>query len=156
MVGNPDLIVDGIESLDTQEDGGLAKRIAGAERELRRIQMEGDRAISLYVAGKITEGQLDHQRGLILERLEAARAKLDDYRAQASLATGKRVLTANIVEWAGRVGDGLDDLSPEERREVLRLIVDQIVIDRKNNVSVTLGIPIEDFVSIEKEASRTR
>ena len=68
----------------------------------------------------------------------------------------KRVLTANIVEWAGRVGDGLDDLSPEERREVLRLIVDQIVIDRDNNVSITLGIPTEDFVSIEKEASRTR
>ena len=28
VVGNPGLIVDGIESLDTQEDGGLAKRIA--------------------------------------------------------------------------------------------------------------------------------
>ena len=156
VVGNPGLIVEGIESLDTQEDGGLAKRTAGAERELRRVQMEEDRAIGLYVSGKITEGQLDHQREGIRERLEAARAKLDDYRAQASLATEKRVLTANIVEWAGRVGDGLDDLSPEERREVLRLIVDQIVIDRDNNVSITLGIPIEDFVSIEKEASRTQ
>ena len=156
VVRNPGLIVDGIESLDTQEDGGLAKRTAGAERELRRVQMEEERAIGLYVAGKITEGQLDHQREGIRERLEAARSKLDDYRAQASLATEKRVLTANIVEWAGRVGEGLDDLSPEERREVLRLIVDQIVIDRDNNVSITLGIPIEDFVSIEKEASRTQ
>ena len=60
VVGNPGLIVDGIESLDTQEDGGLAKRTAGAERELRRVQMEEERAIGLYVAGKITEGQLDH------------------------------------------------------------------------------------------------
>ena len=51
---------------------------------------------------------------------------------------------------------GSNDLSPEERREVLRLIVDQIVIDRENNVSITLGIPTEDFVSFEKEASRTR
>ena len=41
VVQNPDLILEGIESLDTQEDGGLAKRIASAKRALRRIQMEG-------------------------------------------------------------------------------------------------------------------
>ena len=154
VIENPDLIVQGIETLDTQEDGGLAKRIAGAERELRRVQMEEDRAIGLYVSGKITEEQLDHQRRLILERLETARAKLDDYRAQESLAVEKHLLTANIVEWAGRVGDGLDNLSSEERRGVLQLIVDQIVIDRDNNVSITLGIPTEDLVSIEQEESR--
>ena len=155
VVQNPDLIVEGIESLDTQEDGGLAKQIASAEREIRGIQMEEERAIGLYVSGKITEEQLDHQRKLILERLEAARAKLDDYRAQESLTVEKRVLMENIVEWAGSVGDGLDDLSSEERRDVLKLIVDQIEIDRENNVSITLGIPTEGLVSIEQELSRT-
>ena len=155
VVQNPDLIVQGIESLDTQEDGGLAKRIASAERELRRVQMEEDRAIGLYVSGKITEYQLDHQRKVILERLEAARAKLDDYRAQESLTVEKNLLLTNIVEWAGKVGDGLDDLSSEERRDVLQLIVDQIVIDRENNVNITLGIPTEGLVSIEQEESRS-
>ena len=150
VVQNPDLIVQGIESLDAQEDGGLAKRIAGAERELRRVQMEEDRAIGLYVSEKITEDQLDHQRKLILERLESARTKLDDYRTQESLTVEKRVLMENIVEWAGKVGDGLDNLSSEERRDILHLIVDQITVDRDNNVSVTLGIPTEDLVSIEQ------
>ena len=154
VVQNPDLIVEGIESLDTQEDGGLAKRIASAEREFRGVQMEEDRAIGLYVSGKITENQLDQQRKLILERLEAARAKLDDYRAQESLTVEKRVLMENIAEWAGKVGDGLDSLSSEERRDVLKLIVDQIEIDRENNVSITLGIPTEGLVSIEQEESR--
>ncbi len=55
---------------------------AQAERDLRSIQMEEDRAIRLFVSGKITETQLDHQRRFITERLESARAKLDDYRAQ--------------------------------------------------------------------------
>ena len=156
VVQNPDLIVQGIESLDAQEDDGLAKRIAGAERELRRVQMEEDRAIGLYVSEKITEDQLDHQRKLILERLESARTKLDDYRTQESLTVEKRVLMENIVEWAGKVGDGLDNLSSEERRDILHLIVDQITVDRDNNVSVTLGIPTEDLVSIEKEESRRK
>ena len=35
VVQTPDLIREGIESLDTREDGGLAKRIAGADRDLR-------------------------------------------------------------------------------------------------------------------------
>ena len=68
----------------------------------------------------------------------------------------KRVLMENIVEWAGKVGDGLDNLSSEERRDVLHLIVDQITVDRDNNVSITLGIPTEDLVSIEKEESRRK
>ena len=156
VVQNPDLIVQGIESLDTQEDGGLAKRIASAERELWRVQMEEERAIGLYVSGKISEDQLDHQRKLILERLETARAKLDDYRAQESLTVEKHLLMANIVEWTGKVGDGLDNLSSEERRDVLHLIVDQIVIDHDNKVSITLGIPTEDLVSIEQEGSRRK
>ena len=155
VVQNPDLIREGIESLDTQEDGGLAKRSAGAERELRRVQKEEERAIGLRVSGKITEDQFDHQRKLVHERLEAARAKLDDYRAQESLTTKNRILMENIVDWTAKVGDGLDNLSSEDRREVLRLIVDQIVIDRDNRVSITLGIPSEDLVSFEKEASRT-
>ena len=70
------------------------------------------------------------------------------------MTTEKHIMMTNIVEWAGKVGDGLDNLSSEERRDVLRLIVDQIVIDHDNKVSITLGIPAENFVSIEKEGSR--
>ena len=154
VVQNPDLIVEGIESLGERQDGGLAKRIDGAERELQRVQTEEDRAISLFVLGKITEGQLDHQRKLIHERLEAARARLDDYRSQETMAIEKQLLMANVAEWAEKVGDDLDILPPEERREILRLIVDQIAIDRDNSVTMTLGIPTRGFVSIEKEGSR--
>ena len=155
VVQNPDLIRESIESLDTREDGGLAKRIAGAERDLGRVQKEEERAIGMRVSDKITEDQFDRQRKLIHERLEAARARLDDYRAQESLTTKNRILMENIVEWTAKVGNRLDNLSSEDRREVLRLIVDQIVIDRDNRVSITLGIPAEDLVSFEKEASRT-
>ena len=155
VVQNPDLIVEGMESLGERGDGGLAKRIAGAERDLRKVQAEEDRAISLFVSGKITEGQLDQQRKPIQERLKDARAKLDDYRVQETMAIEKQVLMSNVAEWAVKVGDGLDGLPPEERREVLRLIVDQIAIDRDNNVTITLGIPTQEFVSIEKEGSRT-
>ena len=149
VLENPGLIVAGIEALAAQaESGGSAEEVARAERELQRVQMEEDRAIRLYVSGKITEKQLDHQRRFITERLETLRKALDDYRARESAQAEKRVLGEHIVEWARRAGDRLDGLSDEGRREVLQLLLDGATIDRNNRVNLTLAIPIEDAVSI--------
>ena len=52
------------------------------------------------------------------------------------------------MEWAGWIGDGLDDLPQEQRREVLRLLLDGATIDKHNQVNLTLAIPTEDVVSI--------
>ncbi len=105
MLENPGLIVAGIETLNSQADGGgLAEEIARAERDLQKVQLEEDRAIRLYVSGKITEAQLDHQRKFITERLETLRAKLNDYRARESARSERR----EVVEWVGWIGDGLE------------------------------------------------
>ena len=144
VLQNPDLIVAGIATLDSQEGGGMEEEIAQAERDLRSIQMEEDRAIRLFVSGKITEAQLDLQRKFITERLESARAKLDDYRALEESGTEKRRLMEEVLAWARKFGQGLDDLTPEERHDYLQMLVEQVIIDRDNNVDITLAIPIDD------------
>ena len=149
VLENPGVIVAGIKAMDSRADnGGLDEEIAIAERELQKVQMEEDRAIRLYVSGKITEKQLDRQRKFITERLETLRMKLDDYRA--------REMGEHIVDWANRVRGRLDDLGDEERREVLRLLLDGATIDRSNNVDLTLAIPTEDVVSIAGQRSPSR
>ena len=144
MLQNPDLIVAGIDALDTQDGGGLDEEIAQAERDVRSIQMEEDRAIRLFVSAKITEAQLDHQRRYITERLESARAKLDYHRAQEASGAEKRRMLEAVLAWAKEVGKGLDDLTYKQRREILLMVVEQVVIDRDNNVDITLAIPIDD------------
>ena len=144
VLQNPDLIVAGIAALDSQEGGGMEEEIAQAERDLRSIQMEEDRAIRLFVSGKITEAQLDLQRRFITERLESARAKLDDYRAQEASGTEKRRLMEEVLAWAREFGQDLDELTPEERHDYLQMLVEQVIIDRDNNVNITLAIPIDD------------
>ncbi len=144
VIQNPDLIVAGIAALDSQEGGGMEEEIAQAEQELRSIQMEEDRAIRLFVSGKITEAQLDLQRRFITERLESARAKLDDYRAREASGTEKRRLMEEVLAWAREFGQGLDELAPEERHDYLQMLVEQVIIDRDNNVDITLAIPIDD------------
>ena len=160
VMENPDLIVAGIESVDSREDEGLEKQIAGAERELQKVQFEEDRAIRLYVTEKITEEQLDRQRKLITERLETLRARLADYRARETAAMEKREMGKHVLEWANRIGDSLDDLPDVERREVLRLLLDEVTIDGENKVNLTLAIPTEELESIgspvSNSPSRTR
>ncbi|MDE2860913.1 MAG: recombinase family protein [Chloroflexota bacterium] len=155
VLENPGLIVAGIEAMDSRADSGeLVEEIALAERELQKVQIEEDRAIRLYVSGKITEKQLDRQRKFITERLETLRLKLDDYRAREMAEAEKRALGEHIVEWAHRLGGRLDDLTDEERREALGLLLDEATIDGSNNVELTLAIPTEDVVSIAGQNTR--
>ena len=144
VIQNPDLIVAGIDTLDTQGSSSMEEEIAQAERDLRSIQMEEDRAVRLFVSGKITEAQLDIQRKFITERLGGARAKLDDYRVREASGAEKRRLMETFLAQARSVGQGIDELTDEQRKETLRMVVEQVVIDRDNNVDITLAIPIDD------------
>ena len=154
VLENPDLIVASIEAMDAEaEGGGLAEEIARAERDLQKVQMEEDRAIRIFVSGKITEKQLDHQRRFITERLETLRATLDGHRARESAQVEKRAIAEHIVEWTQRAGDRLDSLSDGGRREVLELLLDGATIDRQNKVNLTLAIPTEDVMSIAERSA---
>ena len=166
VIQNPDLLVAGIDTLDSQESGGLEQEIAQAERDLRSIQTRGasrqeehpdkrsiqtreERAITLFVSGRITEAQLDDQRKLITERLESVRAKLDEYRARAASGAEKLRLMEAVFAWARDVGQGLDELTPEQRKQILQMVGEEVIVDRDDNVDITLAIPIESEPTTE-------
>ena len=107
----------------------------------------------LYVSGKITEAQLDHQRKFITERLELLRSQLDELQARAASGTAKRATMEAVLAWAGEVGDGLDDMTPEQRKAVLQLVLDDAIIDKHNQVRINLAIPVEVPVSIASASS---
>ncbi len=142
VIKNPDLIVASIDSLDSQESGGLEEEIARAERDLRSIQTREDRAITLFVSGKITEAQLDYQRKFITERLERVRVVLDGYRARAASGAENLRLKEAVLAWAREVGQGLDEMTPEQRKEFLQMIVEEIIVHRNDKVVITLAMPI--------------
>ena len=129
MRQDPELIAAGLAALDPDEDGGEADDAARTEHELAGVQAEEDRAIRLYVSGKVSEQQLDHQRRFIGERLERLRARLDEHRARTSAQADRRVAVEQVVEWVRRAGSGLDGLSDAERREVLDLLLEEATID---------------------------
>ena len=144
VIQNPDLIVAGIDPLDSRESGGLEEQISRAERDLRSIQTGEERAITLFVSARITEAQLDNQRRFITERLENFRAKLDDYRAWAASDAEKLRLTGAVFVWARDVGQGMDESTPDQQKEILQMVVEEVIVHRNDNVNITLAIPIEN------------
>ena len=50
-------------------------------------------------------------------------------------AAEKLAFGEEVVEWADRVGDSLDDLPDREHRAALQLILDAVAIDGENNVT---------------------
>ena len=148
VLKDPDVIAQGISDLDEKDrNQNLDQEIEMAEKRLRIIQEEEDRAVRLFISGKITEKQLDRQRKFITERLEHAQSELIGHRSQQQLLHNRIELTAGINEWVSRVEVGLGSLDPETRREILRLVVDTVVVNRENGIRITLGIPMPEVVS---------
>ena len=106
------------------------------------------------MSGKITEAQLDLQRKFITERLESARAKLDEshfgleecflYRDLEESGTEKRRQMEEVLAWARKFGQGLEELTPQERHDYLQMLVEQVTIDKDNKVHIAMAFPIDD------------
>ena len=126
---------------ERQDTGALDREIAGAERDLAKLEEEDGRLVRLYVTGKINDAMLDHQRRFVTERLEAARARLDTLRKERS-----RMYDADDVEAACNalradlVGD-INSLSEEGLQKLVRSMVDRVTIDRDGEIRV--GVSVE-------------
>ena len=132
FLADPDSFYQVLDSDDG--DDSLTADIDGAERDLGKVADESARLLRVYVSGLINEDELTHQRKFITERLESAKERVEGLRIQQA-ANEERAQTANTVTaWAARIGEGLDDLDDDGRREVLRQVLESGTIDSSNSV----------------------
>ena len=136
MLEAPSVIIAGIESQVDPGSENLIEEQARADRDLREVQMEEDRLIRLYLAGRITEDQLDHQRKFISERLENLPAKLRGYQAHLAMDATKLQVAQRVQEWARRSCTGAGRNGAEEQGELLQNVVDEITVDRETILKI--------------------
>ena len=153
VLRNPELILSGMDVIDSVAGDRVAEETVSVERELSAVQKQEDRAIDLYVAGRIDERQMERQRGQIAEKLEVLRERLEYIRAQEAAAADRRQATESIVAWMDEIGNDLDELAPEERRKILLTIVEGITVDRHNRVDIALAVPTGEALSIDSRSS---
>ena len=146
----PELITHGISAVadDSRSDETAKIELSAAERVLSDVQTEEDRLIRLHVTGKITESQLDRQRKFITARLKQAEKNVAELSSRRFAARDRAPIAVQISTWCEKVKGGLKALLPDERKEILGLLLDGVVIDRVGNVRMTLAIPTNDSMSI--------
>ena len=60
-----------------------------------------------------------------------------------------------VFAWAGDVGRDLDELTPEQRKGILQMVVEEVIVDRNDNVDITLAIRIESEPPTEDSVTAT-
>ena len=49
----------------------------------------------------------------------------------------------------------LDELTPEQRKGILQMVVDEVIVHRNDNVGITLAIPIDSEPTTEDSVTAT-
>ena len=124
---------------EVEEESEAAKALRVAEADLRKLESMEERAVSLYVSGQIDDRMLTRQRRLYQERLEHYRERVDSLRQQEAAAAAALVLDT-VKAWDGRIREGLADMTGEQRRDLLRSVVEGIAVDPMAPHGLTLSL----------------
>ena len=138
---------------DTEAAAELERERADAQRRLERVERENSMLVRLALAEKITESEFDREREGIAERMRSAQELLTELEERAQATSSARAAAAAVGDWAAAFGDRLDELTPEERREVLTLACDRITIDAADKVTIRLAIGDSEVVPFVSPAS---
>lgn len=120
---------------------------------LKAVDEEEARAVRLFAAGKITESIWDSlwrewqdKRNQIRNALESLQARRQTHIANLDSA----------LEIISHVGIVYNSLSRDDRRELLRQMVERVVVDPQGNVSLKLRTPFAYLQDISEEVRSYR
>ena len=63
-------------------------------------------------------------------------------------------IAESVQHMATEIGTGIDVLTDNERKEVLKLVLERVGIDGEGNVKISLAIPEPEFLRFEQAISR--
>ena len=153
VLRQPERITSSLGTLTKEASGNSIKEIAAAERKVKDSQEEDDRAVTLFVTGRIDQDQLDRQREVIAAKLQRHTKRLEDLRGWEAMAESRVCLSDDIELWAKKVSQGLEKLSFGQRKEILEQLVEGATIDGDNKVTITLAIPADSVVAEQQATS---
>jgi site-specific DNA recombinase len=125
------------------DDQLLAAELSRLDRRLESARGEHDRLVDLYQAGLIDMPGLHRRAAAITARQRELEHKRTSFAGQrAELARGNR-LRHGVEHFAARVASVIDQLNPDQRQELLRLIIEDVQVTGWH-VKIRLRIPLDN------------
>ena len=99
------------------------EEIAGQQHQLRQLKDQRSRLLDAYQSGLISKQELAERQNPLLVTIEAVESRL-----RASQARGEVELS--LDEFTQRIEQALNASDPELQREIIRLLIERIVVEK--------------------------
>ena len=155
IILEPDVFIRKLEarSLDPHSSEELAVRIREAERALADQDRSAQRVIDLYADEGITRREFDKFMAKARERQDHYGRILADLKQEERTGALEREQKNRFRDWTAQIRSHIDDLTDEQRREIVQSTVSRIDIDGSNNITMTVSWE-PDSVAITNKSLR--
>jgi site-specific DNA recombinase len=140
---HPEMLAREIDAWHTSHFGSteLEREQAHVERVHRQLRTHIDRLVDAYVQGAIDVGELKARRERLDALLEAQEVRQRELAARQQQQTRLAELTDSLSAFAATVRQGLTALSFAERQQLVRLLVERVVV-KGDDVTIEHAVPL--------------
>jgi hypothetical protein len=146
LLCHPDLLVQELEKLaqpDSATRETMEEELAHLRKSLDALPQEERRLVEGYRKGLIPDFMMREEMGRVAQERRQAEERCNELERQLVHLDKALSYKGQVQALAHRLSAGLDTMSFDERRELLRLLVDEVVYD-EGQVTIKTIIPIGD------------
>ena len=140
LLADPQLILD--YYLARQDESDVTPHeLKRVRQELDQIDNQNQRLLDAYQAEVIELGELETRRRALDQQRQVLKQRLSELEQLAQQQVRQEALTSDIAEFCENIKSVLQSPTPEEQQQMLRLVVDHILVG-KEQLTIKHVIPL--------------
>jgi Chromosome segregation ATPases len=125
--------------------------VSKKKKELRQQELEKERLLDLYQRGKVSLSEIEHRLKSIRTKMKKAQDEITLLEKEEKEELHRLQLIEQFNDFASRMISNLSGLSFEQKRQIVRLLVDQVIVDTKREeITVRHILPLQKKFSLCK------
>jgi site-specific DNA recombinase len=143
LLRNPQLISHAWEGDHSAVTDVLQNRVGQIENRIKTLEQQQERLLDLFQDGQIGKDIFIQRKERIAQECQALQQQFQQLRNQEQTTQLRRAIVMNFTDYCQQIEAGLADPSPELQQEVIRLLIDHIVVGDQE-IIVKHIVPILD------------
>jgi len=140
LLADPQLILN--YCLTGQDENiAMPHELKRVRQELRQIESQKQRLLDAYLTEVIELDEFETRRQMLDQQAKALEQRQADLDQLAHQRARQEALTANVMQFCEDIRSMLQSPTPQEQQEVLRLVVDHILVE-KEQLTIKHVIPL--------------
>jgi site-specific DNA recombinase len=143
IISTPELIAHALERAQSGEwlPQALQSRKETLSKSLKQLERQQERLLEVYLGEVIDREEFQRKRRELVDTQNALHRQLRQLEAQVQKKLNVAELASGIGDFCERIHQTLSTLTFEQRRELVTLLIDRVVVDDEK-VEIHYAIPI--------------